>query len=331
MQVKIIIGTIAFMLTMVILGFVALREPARLEAFSHAFDGRSIENGAEIYMNNCATCHGVEGRAETCFDASTGEQTGCIGRPLNNADLLCGATSPRMEALDWGGSKFSLVQSTIAAGRPWSGMPTWGEDFGGPLRKSEVHDVALFILNWENEELCGEQVGEEGPVWPLHVSELPEGNPDNGATLYNTTYACASCHGALDNEGSANIGPWLGDIDQTGAERIDGYTAADYVYESILKPDAFIAPECPSGPCNEPSTMPGNFGERMTQQDMADVMSYVLSATEFESTAEVDYPEGAVRPEPPNDEPDTPADVEDASDGAEDANTDAAPDTDSGE
>lgn len=299
MQVKIIIGTIAFMLTMVILGFVALREPARLEAFSAAFEGRSIENGAEIYMNNCATCHGIEGRAETCFDASSGEQTGCIGRPLNNPDLLCGAVSPRMEALDWSGTKFSLIQGTVAAGRPWAGMPTWGRDFGGPLRDSEVRDVALFVLNWESEELCGDQGEVEGPVWPLNVSELPAGDPENGQTLYETTYACQSCHGDIEQEDSAQVGPWLGNIDEEGAERIEGYTAADYVYESILKPNAFIAPECPNGACTEPSAMPDTFGQRMTLQDMADVMSYVLGTSEFESSTEVEYPEGAVVPEEP--------------------------------
>ena len=36
------------MLTMMIMGFAALREPARLEEFSHAFEGRSIENGARL-------------------------------------------------------------------------------------------------------------------------------------------------------------------------------------------------------------------------------------------------------------------------------------------
>ncbi|MDX1662892.1 MAG: c-type cytochrome [Candidatus Promineifilaceae bacterium] len=295
MQVKIIIGTIAFMLTMIILGAVSLTEPGRLEVFSDAFEGRSVENGAELYVNNCASCHGVNGRAEACFDPATGEPTGCIGRSLNNADLLCGTRSQRMDALDWGGTKFDFIESTIAAGRPWNGMPTWGERFGGPLPNNYVNDVTLFVLNWESQELCGEDVVVEGPVWPLFAAELPTGNPENGAQLYEVTYACQSCHGDLEDEATALVGPWLGDIE--GRVPLEGYTAADYLYESILMPNAYISLECPNGPCGEPSAMPGNFGERMTLQEMADVMAFILGETEFESNVEVEYPEGAVPPQ----------------------------------
>lgn len=299
MQVKIIIGTIAFMLTMIILGFVALREPARLEAFTDAYQGRSIENGAEIFVNNCATCHGVNGRAEECYAASSGEPIGCQGLPLNYAGLLCGTTSQRMQAWGWRGGKYDFIQSTISAGRPGGVMPTWSQKFGGPLQESEVRDVTLFVLNWESNELCG---GEEitGPEWPTSVADLPEGNPENGANLYQVTYACASCHGQIDEEGSNPVGPWLGNIAEIGPELREGYTAADYIYESVLKPNAFIAPECPNGPCPEPSPMPANFGERMSLQDMADIMSFLLGETQFESNVAVEYPEGAAPP--PNQE-----------------------------
>jgi hypothetical protein len=85
----------------------------------------------------------------------------------------------------------------------------------------------------------------------------------------------------------------LGNIAEEGATRIDGYTAADYVYHSILLPSAFIAPDCPNGPCTgPPSAMPANFALRMTSlQEMADVMAYVLGTSTFESSAEVVYPE----------------------------------------
>jgi mono/diheme cytochrome c family protein len=67
MQVKIIIGTIAFMLTMIIMGFAALREPARMAEYTHIREGRQIEVGAKIYKDQCATCHGDEGRAENLY------------------------------------------------------------------------------------------------------------------------------------------------------------------------------------------------------------------------------------------------------------------------
>jgi mono/diheme cytochrome c family protein len=299
MQTKIIIGTIAFMLTMIILGFVALNEPARLQAFSAAYEGRSVENGAEIFVNNCATCHGIDGRAEQCFDAS-GAEIGCAGRPLNIAELLCGNKPPRLVAMDWAGSKYDFIEGTVAAGRPWAGMPTWGAQFGGPMQLNEVRDVALFVSNWESEELCG---GEEvaGPVWPLRVSDLPTGDPENGAAIYQVPFGCQACHGIVADENTANgPGPWLGTLADEAGDRIEGYTAADYIYESILLPNAHIAPDCliggQPGPCAEPSTMLNNFGQRMTEQDMADVIAYILGVTEFESNVDVQYPEGATPP-----------------------------------
>lgn len=299
MQTKIIIGTIAFMLTMIIFGFVALNEPARLEAFSSAYEGRSVENGAEIFANNCATCHGLDGQATQCFDAA-GNEIGCVGRPLNNAELLCGTKPSRLVAMDWGGAKYDFIEGTVAAGRPWAGMPTWGQQFGGPLQNNEVRDVTLFVLNWESETLCGGEAV-EGPVWPSRVNELPAGDPENGADIYQVPYGCNACHGVLEDENTANgPGPWLGSLAAEAGDRIEGYTAADYVYESILLPNAHIAPECLTGgepgECPEPSTMLANFGERMTEQDMADIIAYILGITEFESNVDVQYPEGAVAP-----------------------------------
>ena len=45
MQVKIMIGTVAFMMTMMLFGYAALREPARLERFAAADLGRNVEKG----------------------------------------------------------------------------------------------------------------------------------------------------------------------------------------------------------------------------------------------------------------------------------------------
>jgi mono/diheme cytochrome c family protein len=299
MQTKIIIGTIAFMLTMIILGFVALNEPARLDAFSAAYEARSIENGAEIFVNNCATCHGLEGRQEQCFDAA-GNEIGCVGRALNNVELLCGTKPARLVAMDWAGSKFDYVEGTIAAGRPWAGMPTWGAQFGGPMQLNEVRDVALFVLNWESETLCGDEEV-VGPVWPARVSDLPTGDPENGAAIYQLPLGCNACHGIVEDRNTANgPGPWMGELADEAAGRIPGYTAEDYVYESILLPNAHIAPDCIIGgqtaDCLEPSAMPGNFGQRMTEQEMADVLAYILGITEFESNIEIQYPEGTVPP-----------------------------------
>jgi mono/diheme cytochrome c family protein len=301
LQVKILIGTIAFMLTMIILGFAALREPARLEAFAQAQVARSIESGAQLYISNCVECHGVEGRAENCVNAA-GEAVPCQGRPLNSRALLCGQPSQRMEALDWAGTKEGLLESTIATGRPWAGMPTWGQEFGGPLQASDIGHLTQYILNWGSEEFCDVPVFEF--PWPetfeefINLAELPEdaqqaaqdnsisiilpldypGDAENGEELFNLTYGCAACHGNPEDPSTAiGPGPHLAGISEEGADRIEGYSAEMYVYESILHPAEFLAPACPTADGTCANAMPDNFDLRMSPspQDLLDIMTYL--------------------------------------------------------
>ena len=281
MQVKIIIGTIAFMLTMIILGFAAIREPGRLEDFTLAREGRQIETGARLYHNQCATCHGVNGKAEECYDAATGESIGCQGLPLNYNQLLCGDTSARMSALNWEGSKLAFIQATVSSGRYGTAMPTWAQEYGGPLRTDEISDIVQFVLNWETEELCSQPLFEY--PWPETIDELlvtfPTGDAVRGEELY-TTYGCSGCHGNLDDSTSATVGPWQGNLAEEAGTRVEGMSGVQYVYESILHPNNYVVEQCPNGPCGDSSSMPTNFPARMGDsetkpQDLVDIMTYL--------------------------------------------------------
>ncbi len=61
---------------------------------------------------------------------------------------------------------------------------------------------------------------------------------------------CFACH-TIPNIPNAmgQVGPDLSNIGVDGATRIDGYTAEDYIRESLRDPAAFTAPVCPAGPC----------------------------------------------------------------------------------
>ncbi|MEM7117032.1 MAG: hypothetical protein AAF614_31660 [Chloroflexota bacterium] len=102
----------------------------------------------------------------------------------------------------------------------------------------------------------------------------------NGEKLYQSM-GCDGCHGNLDAPDSAPVGPWLGNIAQTGTTRRQDMSAPQYIYESILEPNAFIATECPNKLCSSPSAMPGNYGARFGYyaQDIADLLAYLLKNT----------------------------------------------------
>lgn len=296
MQVKIAIGTVAFMLTMIVLGYATLREPTRLEEFTGAAHGRSVEQGAQLYKDNCVSCHGIDGRAESgdasgCVDPTSGESN-CVGLPLNSYFLLCGDRPERLEVSGWEGTTENFVKKTVAAGRGPI-MPAWLNDFGGPMRQDQVQNVTNYVLNWGGESLCAAP-----PIefpWPepapdaaaaYHSMDLTDpvefqtqpGDPEAGAAAY-LAYGCQGCHGLMDNAASASTGPWLGDIAVEAETRLEGYSAEDYLYESIIHPNAYIAPDCPNGPCTSPSLMQSqDFPRRMatTPQDLADIMAYLM-------------------------------------------------------
>lgn len=279
MQVKIVIGTVAFMLTMVVLGFAALLEPSRLEHFALAAEGRQIETGAEIFDNNCATCHGVDGAALECYDAA-GNQIACQGLPLRNQRLVCGDRPERLEDMQWAGSKHDFIYLTVAAGRGLI-MPTWSVDFGGPLRNDQVENVTSFVLNYESEEFCSEPPP-PNYEWPETYEAYAEvwgpGDPARGEELYSLTYGCLGCHGDVNDQSNWTMqGPWLGEINQNAPLRIPDLSTEAYIYESVLNPGAYVVEGYSDG------VMPRNFANRMgldpemTPQDLQDIIIYLVN------------------------------------------------------
>ena len=121
--------------------------------------------GGELYVENCAVCHGVDGK-------------GRIGASLD--------AFPGIEAL-------SVLETTIAEGVAGSVMPAWGQANGGPLAEQDIQDIASYIL---------EAFGGTHPITPLpkyvapDIPALPnvEGDPSAGAVVYQEN--CVMCHGA---------------------------------------------------------------------------------------------------------------------------------------
>jgi len=62
MENRILVGIAAFVGVMILVGWVAINENARMASFERQYLARSIERGAELFAANCSTCHGVDGR-----------------------------------------------------------------------------------------------------------------------------------------------------------------------------------------------------------------------------------------------------------------------------
>jgi mono/diheme cytochrome c family protein len=112
------------------------------------------------------------------------------------------------------------------------------------------------------------------------VAAAGAGNPDNGKVVFNTphdtangTWACAQCHSVTSDEARI-IGPGLWNVSVRGATRVPGEDAVAYIHESIVNPNAFIAPGDPPFP---PGLMPQNWGDVLTPQELNDVIAYLLT------------------------------------------------------
>lgn len=58
---RILVGTVAFLATLVLVGWIAINEGGRMAAFDRQFTARAIERGAAIFATTCSPCHGTDG------------------------------------------------------------------------------------------------------------------------------------------------------------------------------------------------------------------------------------------------------------------------------
>jgi cytochrome c2 len=262
---------------MIIVSFVLLDEPARMTSFAAGYEGRSIETGAAIFATNCSPCHGVNGQG---IDG--------VAPALNAKDLLDDSkgTPTRLKEIGWSGSLKDYLTATISGGRPRASaafsaypnrMPTWSQEFGGPLRPDQISYVVEYILNWKSDvEKLPDATATPNPDAPgtdLDVV-LPTGDATKGDALFhgkgpNGVYPCSACHSLT--AGTTLVGPSLAGIATRAATRKPGYDAAKYIHESIVSPSAYVVEGFNDG------VMPHVFGQSMTKQDLADIIAFLLT------------------------------------------------------
>ncbi len=64
MENRILLGTVMFLGIMVLVGWVAINEQGRMQAFQSQHLARSVESGAELFAANCTSCHGSQGQGQ---------------------------------------------------------------------------------------------------------------------------------------------------------------------------------------------------------------------------------------------------------------------------
>jgi mono/diheme cytochrome c family protein len=163
---------------------------------------------------------------------------------------------------------FSLVVSLLIPRRD-PGFP------GRNLRVFVVVAVLLVVAMLAAVELAGESHEEEGGG--TEAAETQEGgnggdggdgaaagDPAAGEEVFGAA-GCNTCHTLADAGATGQVGP---DLDEV----LQGQDAA-FIHESIVDPDAMVAEGF------SPDLMPENYGQQLSEKELADLVAYLAQAT----------------------------------------------------
>lgn len=100
-------------------------------------------------------------------------------------------------------------------------------------------------------------------------------DPEKGEVLFHTVqaaasnYACSTCHSPVSEK--TLIGPGLLNIKDRAATRIEGQSAAEYLYNSIIDTKAFIVDDY------DENLMPENWPDIYSRIEIFDIVAYLMT------------------------------------------------------
>jgi cytochrome c oxidase cbb3-type subunit III len=131
----------------------------------------SVLDPVVLYRENCAACHGAEGK---------------------NGAAMALSDPVYLAIVD-----DDTLRTTISKGRAGTAMSAFAQKEGGMLTAQQIDAIIHGIRQrWSQPNILS------GVVAPSYTAQAP-GNPQSGQAAYNTF--CASCHGA-DNKGGPKAG-----------------------------------------------------------------------------------------------------------------------------
>ncbi len=307
-QVNVMIGTV--LLSIVMFGGYMVYEGTRQATAREHITERIAVRGARLFVNNCRSCHGLEGE---------GHVAPALNRPgfriLGAHDASGAAPTPQGEA----DGVQSFLFNTISCGRTNTFMPLWAQRFGGSLSDTQVNQLVTMITEgrWDLvKELGAEHDREVGATakdilvqdaGSLSLTEKNCGqfNADNAAELRSrdpfsakpaagaasggTAGAAAApagspaaagktlattqgCVACHSVGGAAGVGPtWKGTFGKQ-VPLADGSTVT--VDEAYLK-ESILSPNAKVVRGFAPGIMPANFREKLTDEQITQIIEYI--------------------------------------------------------
>jgi cytochrome c2 len=115
-------------------------------------------------------------------------------------------------------------------------------------------------------------------------TKVPASIVEKGKAVYNQ-YGCQACH-AIEGFAEGQVGPALTNIYVTAQKTIaspeykrsagKATTVEEYIRESILNPNAYVVPQCPTGPCPQ-GVMIQNFKDQISDDELEALIGYLMT------------------------------------------------------
>jgi cytochrome c551/c552 len=103
---------------------------------------------------------------------------------------------------------------------------------------------------------------------PLEFAALPPGVAADGTRAFERA-GCEACHALTP--GTSGVGPSLAGIGARAAARKPGYTAEEYLLESVINPNAYVVAGFHG------DIMPQTYQRQFSEQDLADLVAFLLT------------------------------------------------------
>jgi cytochrome c oxidase cbb3-type subunit III len=138
-------------------------------ADSEAIPPSQILEFSLLYGQNCAGCHGVEGKGGASF---------ALADPVYLAI-----------------ADDTVIRRSTSQGVPGTAMPAFAQSAGGMLTDKQIDALVRGIRSWATPDSF------RGMTLPRYAAQSA-GDPQRGASVYGTY--CSSCHGADGRGGKAS-------------------------------------------------------------------------------------------------------------------------------
>ena len=158
------------------------------------------------------------------------------------------------------------------------------ETYWGIFDTVELSHLTAYLLTLEGDPVVVDTSGEDGAAVSVSLAALPEtADVANGEMLFTTYqvdagFACSTCH--LPDSENLLIGPGLLNVGTRASTRVEGQNNLEYIFTSITNPDAYVV----DGFSDE--LMPENWAEIYTEDEIFDIMAYLLTLGDGDTMAE---------------------------------------------